>query len=328
MLAQYARKTVTGTGGVSWLDGIHCEIPRIVVRGAATQKRYSGKNLFDIGSFAGVLDRAGNVHDSQFVEGALRIGSGAYAENLFIKTSPVSVAAGYAVTISADATFSDEDLPDNTQFAIGFWSAEANAAVKLGYRRPPFGVRTRFSFSFTPTSPFEVYAMLQPVGDARKRDDINFFVENIQIEVGAAATDYEPYTGGAPAPNPNYPILPQFTGEVTLTDAEGGTVTIPELFAIPGTTVCDTAEYLGGESWRITRRVRAIDSYAGEAVGDVWCSSTGELSEGAAVWYELETPTTETRTLGRLVQPKGAGSIEQTTGDLECEIAVEYVGHS
>lgn len=316
MLAQYTRRTVSGEGSVSWQDGVHCEIPRIVVRGAATQAKYTGKNLFDIGNVEATepslptLAYISEVGDNYITisEGSEFTGNGYCTTGKTLRQLAPSIVSGETCTISFVTEYTTQKqfvFVNGSVWRIGTSKVmtdevlDAANFVFYGYSVQEWGGEPR---------------------DAR--------VSNIQIEAGTVATDYEPYTGGVPAPNPSYPILPQFAGEVTLTDAAGGAVTIPALLAIPDTSICDTAEYLGGESWRITRRVGVVGSYAGEAVGDVWCSSTGELSEGASVWYELETPTTETLTLGRLVQPKGAGSIEQTTGDLKCEIAVEYVGHS
>lgn len=60
-----------------------------------------------------------------------------------------------------------------------------------------------------------------------------------------------------------------------------------ELRALPN-GVKDTCE-----NGVITRRVGYYDSYNSEQINGSWISSTGELSVGAKVWYELVTPTTE-----------------------------------
>lgn len=117
-------------------------------------------------------------------------------------------------------------------------------------------------------------------------------------------TAYEPYVGGQPSPSPDYPQpLVAAEGALTASGRTGTTpttVTLPVLRTIPGTDIRDTAVYIGGGQWQVTRRVGIIDSYAGEGVGNTWASSTGQLTTGAAVWYALATPTTETVTLGEL----------------------------
>ena len=54
--------------------------------------------------------------------------------------------------------------------------------------------------------------------------------------------------------------------------------------------VCDTVYFASG---MVTRRCGRIDRYNGEEVGNVWISSTGQLSTGASVLYQLDTPVTE-----------------------------------
>jgi hypothetical protein len=41
-------------------------------------------------------------------------------------------------------------------------------------------------------------------------------IKNIQIEEGYPSTNYEPYTGGIPAPNPLYPIEPVFSNQTKI----------------------------------------------------------------------------------------------------------------
>ena len=40
--------------------------------------------------------------------------------------------------------------------------------------------------------------------------DTSATISDIQIELGSVSTDYEPFTGGEPSPNPNYPQEPKF----------------------------------------------------------------------------------------------------------------------
>lgn len=117
-------------------------------------------------------------------------------------------------------------------------------------------------------------------------------------------TAYEPYVGGQPSPSPDYPQpLVASEGSLTASGRTGTTpttVTLPTLRAIPGSDIRDEMAYISGWQWRVTRRVGVISSYAGESVGNTWASSTGQLTTGALVWYELATPATETVTLGEL----------------------------
>lgn len=322
MLAQYKRKTVTGTGAVSWLDGVHCELPRVVVRGAGVQAKYVGKNLFDISQITVRSPSATGAYISEVGDNYITISEPEGYDNNGITSTGKKlgvlaplIEAGKRYRLSMVTQYPKEYqhsriylLRSGADYTADYtWESTTNII-------PPENIADFTTY---------VYGFRANVWGAPRDARIS----NIQIEEGTVATAYEPYTGGVPAPNPNYPIMPQFAGAVTLEDAAGNTVALPELLAIPETEVADEAQYLGGESWRITRRVGVVESYVGEAVGDVWCSSTGELSDGASVWYELATPTTETLALGRLIQPAHGGSVVQVGGDLQCEIEVEYVDH-
>ena len=86
---------------------------------------------------------------------------------------------------------------------------------------------------------------------------------SVQLEPGTVTTAYEPYTGA------EYP-LPELPPLYSLSDG-----------------VCDTYDAAAGTE---TRRIGVIDSYSSQTVGDNWISSTGALTEGAQVIYELAEP--------------------------------------
>lgn len=82
-------------------------------------------------------------------------------------------------------------------------------------------------------------------------------------------------------------------------------LTIPTPNGLPGVPVDSGGNYTDstGQQWLsdivdfasadITHNVGKISSYNGEDVGDVWMSSTGELTTGATVLYKLDEPYTE-----------------------------------
>lgn len=147
-------------------------------------------------------------------------------------------------------------------------------------------------------------------------DGLNYFivtansqrvkVSNLMITLGGSSADFETYEQGF----------------------EGTIITLPTLRQIPNTNVRDKLEYTGDGNWKLTRNVGVISSYAGENINNtilssvdsdlltaidsktlksieeesssIWCSSTGELSTGATVWYQLGTPTVETLDLGEV----------------------------
>lgn len=87
--------------------------------------------------------------------------------------------------------------------------------------------------------------------------------DDVQIEIGGMATEYEPYKGQS----------------ITVSTPNG-------LGSVPGVAQ-DEINLTTGE--RI-ERTAVIDSYAGEVIPGAYISSTGELSNGATVRYVLNTP--------------------------------------
>ena len=108
-----------------------------------------------------------------------------------------------------------------------------NSSIRLGYFEGEAGT---YTISLTEKLPNESYLYVGANGSIVPRMDkkatftlaesgryvvciviragtYTNFVSNIQIEQGSTATDYEPYTGGEPAPNPIYPYAIKNTGD-------------------------------------------------------------------------------------------------------------------
>ena len=70
----------------------------------------------------------------------------------------------------------------------------------------------------------------------------------VQIEAGATATEWEPYTGGIPSPNPEYPQALESVGEsvtVTIegTDVQAQSLTVATPNGLPGIPVISGGNY-------------------------------------------------------------------------------------
>ena len=106
-----------------------------------------------------------------------------------------------------------------------------------------------------------------------------YTVKNIIINAGKTEIPYEPYKQpqalNVSAPN-GLPGIPVASGG-NYTDADGQQ------------WVCDEIDF-AGEAY--IQRIGKIDNYNSEAVGDIWMSTTGQLSTGATVLYKLDNPTT------------------------------------
>ena len=114
---------------------------------------------------------------------------------------------------------------------------------------------------------------------------------------------WEPYTGGAPSPSPDYPQKIVSAGkynedtqkweyEITITNAQtdpdkNQTVLITSDRSL---TKWDKLEKRNGQ-WGWAYKSAEIESYTDESVPGEYYSTTGQLSVGAQVWYETATET-------------------------------------
>ena len=128
-------------------------------------------------------------------------------------------------------------------------------------------------------------------------------IYDIMLSSGSTALPYEPYTGGAPSPSPDYPQEITSAGkynegtgkyeyEITIANAQtdpdkNQTVT---LTADRPLTKWDKLEKRNGQ-WGWVYKSAEIESYTDESVPGEYYSTTGQLSAGAQVWYETATET-------------------------------------
>ena len=104
----------------------------------------------------------------------------------------------------------------------------------------------------------------------------------VQIEMGSAATQYEPYRGE----------------EFTLDFGQ--------------TVYCGSLDWASGV---LTVTHGNIESYSGEAVPEGWISSTGELTQGYQVVYPLAEPITVGLTPQQILALSGINTLYSDTGD-------------
>lgn len=138
---------------------------------------------------------------------------------------------------------------------------------------------------------------------------VNKEYSHIMLNTGSTALPFEPYTGGKPSPSPEYPQEIHSAGdegEISITLSDSGeqsqslTFSTPDGF--PGIPVDSGGNFVDadGQQWICNYRdydakkdIKAIEyiaSYNDESVGDIWMSTTGQLTVGASVLYTLDTP--------------------------------------
>ncbi len=300
-------KTVTGEGSVIINDAVKSAVPNAVFYGACKQKTYTGKNLTDPQIW---LDCNCVIRD----DGTVYI------------DSPFKV--------------SGKNIWENTNGYTG------QIAVSMYYRTPNYssssilGVFLRVYYTdgtkgdYLPGIAYSDWKYVTSVSSSGKtveRIVMGFAsgageseIKNLQIERGNAVTSYEPYTGSVPSPSEAYPQT-IYPNNAIWQNESGETV---DLSALSGGGLCAVGE--AKDEWDSStgegiRRTAVISSYNGEMVGTNWISSTGVLTTGAAVIYEIPEQSFTTQPQ-KLTTPEGDDCITQISGDIEnTSVKIEYV---
>ena len=138
------------------------------------------------------------------------------------------------------------------------------------------------------------------------------YVNNMTIypmlNVGSTALPFEPYTGKTitiPTPN-GLPGIPVDSGG-NYTDSTRQQ------------WICDEIDVIAAEK---IQRIGIIDNYNGESVGDVWMSTTGQLTTGAKVLYQLNEPVTTQIVADTLISYDGTTTAYTTSG---ADLTMQYV---
>lgn len=200
-------KTVTGEGGITVEDAWTAPVLGLEVAGKSEQVVTTGKNLFDTDAYVTFMlskNDANNTVNKKVFDGreCLYInGSLVSTETVLFSCSPELV-----YTISYDVYVIKTT---GTASGNGFAFARENEAnLNALPRYTDVGKWTKITL-VTTTGCLYVY----PTYGSRSEQYID--INSIQIEVGSIVTEYEPYTGGAPSPSPDYPQDIISTGTVS-----------------------------------------------------------------------------------------------------------------
>lgn len=161
-----------GSTGYTVNDSVEYPIVGLKLFGNSEQKQYSGKNLFD----------RNKIYKSDSFQGE----DGSYGTNLNFSVYSIIVKNNTKYVLSIDAT----NFFDNANVRIHSVDENDNWISQL--RSFPIPERGKYSFEFTTTSTKIHISILHSHYD-------------VQLELGSTATDYEPYVGGIPSPNLDYP---------------------------------------------------------------------------------------------------------------------------
>ena len=216
----------SATGGLIWEEGTESEISgegsqftlqdtidgnvldSVQLNGDTTQQTYSGKNLVNLATFekgridSGVIAYAADTSNITVSGDSLSFTT--TKDNRGILSAIIAVSPSTPYTFSGVSTTVDYryvDYYDNN----GNWLSRqggSSAFSDLTVTTPNncYGIRLSFRLASAGTGT----------------------LTNMQFEQGSTATSYEPYVGGIPAPNPDYPqTVNTVTGRQVVTISDG-----------------------------------------------------------------------------------------------------------
>ena len=173
-------------------DSDNGKIQDMMLYGKSEQKRYSGKNLLNYDAWKDTLIVRGTaIYENNGITLAatrndcyteMDLGTG------FSDNAKIEVSEGETLTLSW------EEIENKSGYIYIFGNGIASNGIY---------VNNRGSKKLSYTVPSGITFITFRFGVDTAGDTISY--KNIQIEKGSTATTYEPYTGGIPSPNPDYP---------------------------------------------------------------------------------------------------------------------------
>lgn len=167
---------------------------------------------------------------------------------------------------------------------------------------------TMFTDSILTNATIAGFGLVPRVVTEDEGQTISIEIRNLIVATSEISA-YEPYTGGIPSPNPDYPQPINSIGDsgsvdVVVSDNNGNSQTLTintpnRLCGIPVDTggnytdstgqqwICDEVDFERGV---FVQRIGKIVSYNGEQLSTKYMSTTGKLTTGASVIYVLATP--------------------------------------
>lgn len=183
-------------------ENTYNDVAEVTVFGDSTQETLTGKNLIDSEN-AGVWNNAKVWGDVTKSENSFVLTAGTKGATLYFYEN-ITLVGGQSYTVSFDASSS----VDNLMFGYHYLMSPNGETTNYPLMKNVVLTRETQHLSFrfaAPTGYGESFYSKFMLGstDCSLGDTIN--LSNIQLEAGDAATEYEPYCGGIPSPNPDYP---------------------------------------------------------------------------------------------------------------------------
>ena len=182
---------VTGTGEAITLDDTTESPLKMDLKGNTSQVTYTGKNLCDVEN--------------------VTIGSSyctyTYSNGVFTMTPTETKSSARLMLLLPKTSFDNNDVytisaNGNNRVIVGYASSIDDTSNYYYFGSSSIG-EDYFTFTYTDI-PDNYYVSIY-LYNTNQTLGTNWSVKEIQLEKNASKTDYEPYVGGSPSPNPSYP---------------------------------------------------------------------------------------------------------------------------
>lgn len=168
------------------------------LRGNLEQQTYSGKNLFDISTIvAGRPDGTGDI-----------VRGDATSFSIDGNTLTFSTTGGWA-GVTSDYIEIDSQ---NASISYNLITTGIGEGVTVNAFKYWYDENKAYLGNTSDVISSAKYIRISFQANVATSDAI---IQNIQLELGSTATSYEPYVGGAPSPNPDYPQEVKGCGDKT-----------------------------------------------------------------------------------------------------------------
>lgn len=202
----------SNTGGLIWQQGS----AEPIIYGNTEQNQYSGKNLFNPNSSASTSSKyavPSALPTGIRMTTSSAVAQGAYVWSLFIIGNTADY-VGKTLTLSTLMSASSTNAPSA---GIGLCNSDgSDSTVLVSTSDSPGVVSKTFTQADADNKP-KIFLVFYATSGAAAAANSYVDYTNLQLEIGSTATSYEPYVGGIPAPNPDYPqAINNITGDIVL----------------------------------------------------------------------------------------------------------------
>lgn len=221
------------------------EVYDVHYNGDTTQQTYSGKNIFNP-NWNWSLAKVAMSFDSvtQKLTVTTTTGTGNKYADFYI---PASASTDYA--FSVESIVASNTSQTNFARIIEY---NDSTSLSISHRLSP----SDKSETFTTDAQCNSLRILVYSGVSGSVDDTTVY-EKLQLESGSTVTSYEPYVGGIPAPNPDYPqTVNTVTGRQVVTISDGGSQSQSYTVDLGSIELCKIGTYQdyiykSGDDWYI-----------------------------------------------------------------------------